>query len=64
MRPPNRTTLAIALLFAIPPGIGIWLATLRVTGGGEPTLAIVAGTTSAVALFLFVLLLGGYGRVE
>lgn len=60
----DRRVLGFAALISVPPGIGLWLATLRVTGGLDQELAIVAGVTMTAALFVIVLALAGTGRRE
>lgn len=53
-----------ALLIAVPPAIGVWLATLRVTGGTGRVLALVAGLVVGVALFAGVVALAEGGAAE
>ena len=51
----------LAALFSLPPGIGVALATLRVTGGEDVILSAVAGSvvTAAVALLVIGLTVSG-----
>ena len=60
----DRTTLVVGLVFGIPPAVGVWLATLRVTGGDRPMLAVVAGGIVGLTLFLSIVVLARGGSVE
>ena len=60
----DRTTLVVGLVFGIPPAVGVWLATLRVTGGARPALAAVAGGIVGLTLFLAIIVLARGGSVD
>lgn len=54
----------MGLLFGVPPGVGIWLAALRVTGGTEPLFAAAAGVLAGLGLFVIVFLIASLGHAE
>jgi hypothetical protein len=58
-----RERVGWALLFGVPMGVGISLATSRMAGSGmgDP-LVVAAGTTAAVVLVAFVLLATGVNQ--
>lgn len=45
-----RRSIAIAALFGIPPGVGVSMATLRVTGGENVLLATIAGVVVTISV--------------
>lgn len=56
------TTVGYALLFAVPPGVGVTGATAIVSG--EYALALTAGAVTAVAVFALVVVATASGRAN
>jgi len=61
----NRTTLAYALLFALPVGVGVSMAVGRTFGAGAFTpVVVVPGVSAALFLFTFVVVVGRRGEPD
>ena len=63
-RRPDRATLLLAAVFAIPPAVGMALATLRVTDGDAWMLAATVATVVSILVAGFVLLIASGGEAN
>lgn len=64
MAPRSSRPWPIALLFGVPPAIGVYLAALRVLGSENNRLAILAAVVTLIGMMGAIMIMAHTGSVE